>query len=803
MNIDDEEIEEFLETVDKVHDTIIGLKEGTVTLEEADRLYEDIREPDMTTKKKKKPVPEIKKPSPEQQETVDKMVEEFEKRQKRRERWEKYRKDHPRPKVTNYLEWDLWEEEVDMEDYLGEDGICNPDSAQFRVMEADFKKRNAERAHRLELAEEYKAKGNEFFKKKDWLYALQQYTLAMGERKDIKTVWLNRALAYMKLGRWCDALKDLDTVIDLIEFIEPIHITNKIAHKAYFRRAEVRDVLQDVDGALADYTKALEGKPDSKLVLKRYQELEIRNNVLKEAMKVNAEIVVKEGEPMFEILEIVKRWKKQPIRISEIENVRNLLNDEKSRIVFGSKHGLKRLLRDVLCTVKMVTEPNAKKALKSKSDEEDTLSTTDEKDTLSTTELSEEALMLIHDAVLEHNNKLLFVKYGGLFLFGLFDLENPRAKTLVWQQGQENALGWLLRIASNVTSVLHVGEIITDEHASKLVKAFLHVLENFKLYGIHGLAAITFASNLLMRKMFVKALKDSGEGSRLLMSAMDLLSGQSSVLLSDTKLAIFDLLTNAFVDRGLRQQFLSCTDAKNRTQELTKELLVYSDPTFPEATDLFLKCLSSLSNLSAEPLAKTMFIEPKLLQNVAEYAGKSGDEVKRTSLIFLDSILSSGEVIMNKRLAKSIYELVLYAIEKDRTKKLKKNDQMFANAALKILCRFCNDKNVATGMLTPNVEMLAKFCITHLTNKDHLTAGNAAFLLSRVYSIAPRNSHFSSLFIQAVEPLMSCLRHKHKSVRKNGVICMAKLAMDEQVRPTVDQSGGLRAVLQLGNEVEI
>merc|ERR550534_1799993 len=756
----------------------------------------------MTPKKKKKQVAERKKPTPEQQETVDTMVEEFEKRQKRRERWEKYRKDHPRPKVTNYLEWDLWEEEVDMEDYLGEDGVCNPNNAQFKIMETDFKKRNAERAHRLKLAEEYKAKGNEFFKKKDWLYALQQYTLAMGERKDIKTLYLNRAFTYMKLGRWCDALKDLDTVIDLIEFIEPIHITNMIAHKAYFRRAEVRDFLQDIDGALADYTKALKGNPDSKLVLKRYQELEIRNNVLKEAMKVNTEIVVREGDPIFEILEIVKRWKKQTIRIREIEKVRNLLEDEKSRIVFGSKHGLKRLLRDVLYTVKMVTEPNVKKAIKSKPDEKDTLSIIDEKATLSTKEISAEALMLIHDAVLEHNNKLLFVKYGGLYLFGLFDLENPRAKTLVWQQGQENKLGWLLRIASNVTSVMHVREVITDEHASKLVKAFLHVLENFKQYGIHGLAAITFAANLFMRKMFVKSLKESGEGSRLLMSAMDLLSGQSSPLVSDTKLAIFDLLTNAFLDQGLRKKFLSCSDARDRTQQLTKELLVYCDPCFPEATDLFLKCLSSLSNLSAEPSAKTMLIEPELLQSVAEYAGKSGDEVKRTSLIFLDSILSSGEVVMNERLAKSIYELVLYAIEKVSTKKLKKTEQMFANTALKILCRFCNDKNVATVMLTPNVEMLAKFCTTHLTHKDHLAAGNAAFLLSRVYSMAPRNSHFCSLFIQAVEPLMSCLRHKHKSVRKNGVICMAKLAMDEQVRPTVDQAGGLTAVLQLGNEVE-
>merc|ERR550534_3675600 len=173
----------------------------------------------MTPKKKKKQVAERKKPTPEQQETVDTMVEEFEKRQKRRERWEKYRKDHPRPKVTNYLEWDLWEEEVDMEDYLGEDGICNPNNPQFKTMETDFKKRNADREWKLKLAKEYKEKGNEFFKKKNWLYAVQQYTLGLGERKDVKALYLNRALAYMRLERWCDALKDLDQVIDLIEFI--------------------------------------------------------------------------------------------------------------------------------------------------------------------------------------------------------------------------------------------------------------------------------------------------------------------------------------------------------------------------------------------------------------------------------------------------------------------------------------------------------------------------------------------------------------------------------------------------------
>merc|ERR1719233_625698 len=127
---------------------------------------------------------------------------------------------------------------------------------------------------------------------------------------------------------------------------------------------------------------------------------------------------------------------------------------------------------------------------------------------------------------------------------------------------------------------------------------------------------------------------------------------------------------------------------------------------------------------------------------------------------------------------------------------------MFHHTALRMLCRICIDKNVGTEMLMPNLEMLTKLSITHLTHIDHLTAGNAAFLLGRVFSMAPKNAPYRSLYIQAVEPLMSCLRHKHKSVRKNGVICMAKLAMDEEFRPSVERVGGLKAVLQVGKEVE-
>ena len=59
-----------------------------------------------------------------------------------------------------------------------------------------------------------KDKGNAAMKKGDYQEAIDMYTLALEHVKDMKSVYTNRALAYIKKKRYQKAIKDCSNVIE-------------------------------------------------------------------------------------------------------------------------------------------------------------------------------------------------------------------------------------------------------------------------------------------------------------------------------------------------------------------------------------------------------------------------------------------------------------------------------------------------------------------------------------------------------------------------------------------------------------
>ncbi|KAG6809839.1 hypothetical protein H0H92_014531 [Tricholoma furcatifolium] len=98
-----------------------------------------------------------------------------------------------------------------------------------------------------------KEKGNAAFKAGDYPNAIGHYTAAILADRADHTFPLNRAAAYLKLGKNEDAERDCTTVLNL----------NALNAKALFRRGQARLALGKLEEASTDLTQALKREPSN------------------------------------------------------------------------------------------------------------------------------------------------------------------------------------------------------------------------------------------------------------------------------------------------------------------------------------------------------------------------------------------------------------------------------------------------------------------------------------------------------------------------------------------------------------
>ncbi|KAI6098852.1 TPR-like protein [Pisolithus croceorrhizus] len=115
-----------------------------------------------------------------------------------------------------------------------------------------------------ESAKLAKEKGNEAFKAGDYPTAIGHYTTAILADGDDPTFYLNRAAAYLKLGKNEDAERDSTKVLSL----NPNNV------KAFFRRGQARRPLGNFDGARQDFNEALRLEPSNISVKNELADLE-------------------------------------------------------------------------------------------------------------------------------------------------------------------------------------------------------------------------------------------------------------------------------------------------------------------------------------------------------------------------------------------------------------------------------------------------------------------------------------------------------------------------------------------------
>ena len=103
------------------------------------------------------------------QDRVNKLKQEYEMKEIRRKRWEEYRNLHAKHhyNLTNYDEWELWEDEIDWNDYM-DDNYIPEDNVAAKQMAFDMKQRAEKRANEMKAAIKEKNEGNKYLKEKKY-----------------------------------------------------------------------------------------------------------------------------------------------------------------------------------------------------------------------------------------------------------------------------------------------------------------------------------------------------------------------------------------------------------------------------------------------------------------------------------------------------------------------------------------------------------------------------------------------------------------------------------------------------------
>ncbi len=157
-------------------------------------------------------------------------------REERKKKWENWKKTEAifwKKTSTNYSKWDYFtsssEEEEDKEPILPRH------DPNFLALEKDVEERAARRRAEKKSATILKDEGNEAMKKHDYLKAIEAYSTALDKVKDMKELYTNRALAYIKIGKYDSAIEDCTRVLEYAEVFEEGYMMSKeLCYKVIF-----------------------------------------------------------------------------------------------------------------------------------------------------------------------------------------------------------------------------------------------------------------------------------------------------------------------------------------------------------------------------------------------------------------------------------------------------------------------------------------------------------------------------------------------------------------------------------------
>ncbi|KAL3991953.1 endoplasmic reticulum chaperone BiP [Sarotherodon galilaeus] len=130
----------------------------------------------------------------------------------------------------------------------------------MKIMEMDAEERRVRKAANVKKAIAFKDKGNEAYAQEDYETAVKYYSDGLAEIKDMQPLYTNRAQAYIKLGKYNEAISDCEWALKC----------NERCIKAYLHMGKAYLGLKKYNEARGCFEKIQEIQPGKEKIVKEY-----------------------------------------------------------------------------------------------------------------------------------------------------------------------------------------------------------------------------------------------------------------------------------------------------------------------------------------------------------------------------------------------------------------------------------------------------------------------------------------------------------------------------------------------------
>ncbi|XP_076591646.1 tetratricopeptide repeat protein 12 isoform X2 [Chaetodon auriga] len=130
----------------------------------------------------------------------------------------------------------------------------------MKIMERDAEDRRVKRIAKAKKATALKDKGNEAYAREDYETAVKYYSDGLAELRDMLPLYTNRAQAYIKLGKYKEAISDCEWALKCDER----------CIKAYLHKGKAYLALKKYNEARNSFEKLVEIEPGREKIVKEY-----------------------------------------------------------------------------------------------------------------------------------------------------------------------------------------------------------------------------------------------------------------------------------------------------------------------------------------------------------------------------------------------------------------------------------------------------------------------------------------------------------------------------------------------------
>ena len=287
-NYDEDDFNDFLAQVEDVNKTILGLKDGSldvndITVDKVSEKQEKIAKEQAAKEAKRAKAraeaeakakaaaderARLEQLKEDNKEKLQELKESYYLRKARRERWLEFREMNRSRAFSDYYKgWDLFEEDPDEELFCDANNpAAVQDQGAFDAMAKDIEERTKTREASRAASNKEREAANLAFKAGQYTEALAGYSRAIEHFRGDKANFTNRAAAHLKLRNFLSALDDCSRAIEIASFLD--NDTERRPPpppllKAYVRRAAAQVELGRHAEAADDLATALAMAPEA------------------------------------------------------------------------------------------------------------------------------------------------------------------------------------------------------------------------------------------------------------------------------------------------------------------------------------------------------------------------------------------------------------------------------------------------------------------------------------------------------------------------------------------------------------